>query len=406
MSVKPGEVYNETALSADLKRLFASQAYSDVRRVLTASADNPDHYNLTVEVDEKKTGAISLGGGVDTGTGLFGSLGYSDPNFLGRGQNFSSAFSVGSGVIQRDRTSIANTRVFQFEVGWTNPSVNDSLNSLSVNAYGRNLASFNVPLGIERRIGSEISISRPLLSFKNMSGSLSLRGENVSIREGASQRNLDRFDISDADRRKMLEGGTYLTLSPTVAYDTRDNRMDPTSGWYNTMSLTGAMGLGSPSYGAITANVRKYYKIRDGVTLALNSQVGKSLLGSMPEFNAYRLGGTYSVRGFQEGGLGTGSGFMMASAELRTKLPFVDRLTKVPVLNSLTGALFADAGSVFDETLGSRAFDRPGFGASVGLGLRLNIPALGPLRLDYAIPVTSANDNFIRPFSFGIGQKF
>lgn len=406
MVTQEGKVYNEKVLSEDLKRIFSSQAFSDVRRVITASPDNPDQYNLTVEVDEKRTGSISLGGGVDTGTGLFGSLGYSDPNFLGRGQNLSSIFAVGSGVLFRNNDTQARARNYQFDVGWSDPSFMQSDNSLSANLYGRDYASLNVPLGVERRIGGEVAWGRPLASFKNTSFGLSLRGENVNLRDYADDDDLAEFGITDDERDEHMKGGTFVSLSPTIAFDTRNNRFEPTSGWLNTFSLTGAYGLSEGgSYGLATANLRRYIKIRDGITLALNAQGGHSLLGDVPAFNMYRLGGTYSVRGFQEGGLGIGNGFLMSSAEVRTKIPFKGKLAQIPVLNSLSTVFFADAGTLVGESDLNDQFNRSGLGASIGTGIRINMPGVGPIRIDYALPIAGKND-YTRRINFGVGQKF
>lgn len=406
MVTQEDRVYNEKVLGEDLKRIFGTQSFSDVRRVLTASPDNPDQYNLTIEVDEKRTGSISVGGGLDTSTGLFGSVGYNDPNFLGRGQSVNSVFAVGTGVIGRHRDTIAGARTYQFDVGWSDPAFLNSMHSLSVGAYGRDFASFNVPLGVERRIGSEISWGAPLMNSRNMSMGLSLRGENIKIRDYASARELRDFGISDKARQDMLKGGTFVSLSPTVAFDTRDNRFNPTTGWLNTVSLTGAYGLGGTSYGTASANLRKYIKIRDGITLALNAQGGQALMGDMPEFNMFRMGGAYSVRGFQEGGLGIGSGYLMSSAEVRTKLPFItEKLQKIPVLNSLSAAGFVDAGTLLKESSMNTLFDRPGMGASMGMGLRINMPGLGPIRIDYAVPFLGKGD-YDQRWSFGIGEKF
>ena len=388
-----------------MKRIFGTQSYSDVRRVITASPDNPDKYNLTIEVDEKRTGAISLGGGIDTATGLFGSVGYNDPNFLGRGQNINSVFAVGSGVLYRNKDVQANARSFQFDVGWSDPSFRNTYQSVNANAYGRNLASFNVPLGVERRIGTEIGWGSPLANFHNMAVGLSLRGENVHLKEYADDEDLTKYNVSKEDRKKQLEGGTYISLSPTLAFDTRDNRFNPTSGWLNTVSLNGAYGLGNSSYAGVSANIRRYIKIRDGITLALNAQGGSTLLGDIPAFNMYRMGGSYSLRGFQEGGLGIGSGFLLGSAELRTKVPLFGKLKTLPVINTLTAAGFVDAGTLVGQSDLNDIFNRPGTGISTGFGIRFNMPGMGPIRIDYAIPLRGKGD-YSRYWNFGIGEKF
>ncbi|MDX2084780.1 MAG: BamA/TamA family outer membrane protein [Candidatus Melainabacteria bacterium] len=410
MLTQAGQVYNEKLLKEDLQRIFATQAFSDVRRVITASPEDPEKYNLTIELDEKRTGSISLGGGLDTGTGLFGSVGFNDPNFLGRGQNFSSVFAVGTGVINRDETQ-ANARTYQFELNWSTPSLNDTPNALATGVYGRDLASFNVPLAIERRLGAEVTWARPILSLPNTSFSLAVRGENVKLREGAGAGDLAFFNITPQQREGQLTDGTYLSVSPTLAYDTRDNRFNPTSGWFNSVALTGAYGVGADSYGIASANLRRYLKIREGVVLALNGQAGHSVLGDIPEFNMFRMGGNYSVRGFQEGGLGTGGGFMIGSAELRTTVPFIDRvekLNKIPMLKSLRTVFFVDAGSLFNESVSNSLFQRSGYGYSMGMGVRLTVPGLGPIRVDYAIPLAGGGPGgrYERRFNFGVGQKF
>ncbi len=406
MAVKEGTIYNEKTLSEDLKRIFSTQSFSDVRRVISVSPDDPDKYNLTVEVDEKKTGAISLGGGIDTGTGAFGSVGYNDPNFLGRGQTFSSVFAVGTGVIARNQSTQASARTYQFDVGWTNPSLFESVNSLSTNVYGRDYGSFNVPLGVERRIGGEVAWARPLLSVRNTSFGLALRGERVSLREFASDSDLQDLNITDDERSDQLDGGTFISLSPTLAFDSRDNRIDPTKGFFSTVSMTGAYGLGASSYGTVNANVRKYMKIYKGITLALNAQAGSSLLGDIPTFNMFRLGGAYSVRGFQEGGLGIGNGFISGTAELRSKLPMIGKLKDIPVLNTMALATFVDAGQLFDESSINTSIGRAGAGASVGAGIRVTVPGLGPIRIDYAVPIMGGGGDFTRSFNFGVGQMF
>jgi outer membrane protein insertion porin family len=408
MLTKPGEPYNEKTLGDDLKRLYSLQAFDDVRRVITASPDNPDHYNLVVEVDEKRSGAISLGGGFDTGTGLFGTVGYTDPNFLGRGQNFNTAFGVGSGVIGRDQTQ-ANRRTYQFDMSWSTPELGKSGNSLAVNLSGRDFGSFNVPLAVERRLGGGLTVARAFESIPNTSGSLGLRLENVTLREGAGNTLTQDFPLAGpAFRQPQLDQeGTFLSLSPTVAFDTRDNRINPENGWFNTASLTGALGLGASSYGSTTVNLRRYIKIRDGLSLALNAQAGSNLLNDIPEFNQFRMGGMFSVRGFQEGGLGVGNQYLLGSAELRSKIPFVSKLEeKIPFINNIRLVAFADGGSLFDEPASNAVFKRTGSGYSVGVGVRVDMPGVGPIRVDYAIPLGNFNSEYTRRFNFGVGQKF
>jgi outer membrane protein insertion porin family len=405
--LKTGDVYNDTTMNDDLKRLFSLQAFDDVRRVLTPNAKHPEKYDLVVEVDEKRSGAFSLGGGIDTITGFFGSVGYSDPNFLGRGENLTTQIGVGSGIIGRDTRTQARTPTYQVDLGWSTPYLAGTDNAFSVNLFGRDLQSFNVPLALERRIGGGATISRAIQRFENVSASLGLKVENVALREGGSASNLDFFNIGATERaRELGQGGTFVSLGPTIAYDNRNNRYDPTSGWFNTASIGGTLGFGADSYGTASVNLRKYFALNKTLSLAWNGQLSSSLFNDIPDFNAFRLGGPFTVRGYQEGGLGIGSGQAISSIELRSKFPLFGKMKDIAFLETLRVVGFMDAGTLFNESQVNTLFGRKGDGLSVGAGIRLTIPGVGPLRFDYAVPLIKTNRDYQQNFSFGVGQKF
>ena len=412
MLTREETIYNEKILKDDLKRIFGTQAFEDVRRVITASPEDPDKYNLTIEVDEKRTGSISLGGGVDTGSGIFGSLGYTNPNFMGKGQVLSAVGMFGSGQIYSDQDTIRRATV-QFEGSFTEPRVANTLNSLQVTAFGRDYASYQVPLAIERRMGGEITWARPIKRFKNVAGSVSLGFEKIGLREGDLMGTLLYFtaaDVDIAERAQQLEGGTFLSVGPSLAYDTRDDRLNPTRGWYNTIKLKQSFGMGGDisQFGRVHASIRKYFPIAKDTTFALNLQAGSKLFGELPEFSAFRLGGSYTIRGFQEGNIGHGGQYVMGSAELRAPIPIISQIKKIPFVKNIKGALFVDAGKLYNPALSNRIFDRPGFGISTGAGIRLNIPGLGPIRIDYGIPLTKVGKFSTKKgrFNFGFGEKF
>ncbi|MCA9798075.1 MAG: BamA/TamA family outer membrane protein [Cyanobacteria bacterium HKST-UBA04] len=409
MAQKVNEVYNEKVVADDMKRIFSTQAFSDVRRVVKADPNNDGKYILVMELDEKKTGAISLGGGIDTGTGLFGSLGYSDPNFRGRGQNISSTAMVGSGVIGRDRDTI-NRRIWQFQTSWFNPSISDdSLISMGADTSIREFGSFNVPLTIERRYGGELNFGRPIESMPGTSIGLGIGFENTNISEGASAALLASRGITTAQRAASgaLNDGSFIYLAPVIGMDTRDNRLNPTDGWLNTIGAHAAMGLGNSSYSSVSANLRRYLKITESSSLNLNAQGGSLVVGDVPQFDMFRMGGTNSVRGFQEGGLGVGEQYLMGSAEIRSKLPFLKRFgDHYPVYDMVSMVAFSDVGQIYGQPSLDAAFGRPGYGLSVGAGIRINIPGMGPIRFDYAIPLGNDLGGNVRNIHFGVGQKF
>ncbi len=409
---KPGEVYNELLLKQDLSRIFSTQAFKDVRRVLTVSPEDPDKYLLTVEVDEKRTGSISLGGGIDTGTGLFGTVGYANNNFTGRGQQVSINLLAGSGAVLRDYDVIRRAPL-QLEASFVEPRLKQTLTSMKVSAYGRDFASYQVPLGIERRIGGEVEFARPIKKVKHLAGSVSVGVEGVKVREGDRGKIESIFakkGLDIAKRADQLEGGTFLSLGPSLIYDNRNSIADPTDGWYAYTSFRESFALSgeASTFGKATASVRKYFPVGERSTFTLGVKAASKVLGDMPEFATFRLGGANTIRGFREGDVGNGRAYLMASAEYRTPIPFLDKVTRINFIRNMKLAAFVDAGTLFRETFSNQLYNRPGYGITTGMGVRLAIPGLGPIRVDYGYPLTyvGAGNKRSGKFTFGFGDKF
>ena len=414
ITIAPGEVYNENKLKQDLARLYGTQAFSDVRRVISAAPDDPDKYKITIEVDEKRTGSVSLGGGVDTETGFFGSVGYGDNNFRGLGQELSANFNVGSGVMFNDN-DVVDKAPLQFEANFVEPRLKNTLNSLRLTAFARDIASYQVPLGIEKRFGGEAEFARPIKKIPNLAGSISMGVERIKLREGdeegikqkfRDEGYTDSFRISE--RADMLNGGTYLTLGPGVVYDTRNSIINPTEGWYASASFKESFMVSGDAgtFGKISGAIKKYYPVGEKSTFLVGGKIASRVVGDLPEFAAFRLGGPYSIRGFREGDIGNGQGFMMATTEFRTPIPFMNRV-KYKFIRDIRAAFFADAGTLFHKTFSTDLYNRPGYGISVGSGLIVPIPMLGPIRFDYGYPITQVGSgNKKGNFTFAVGERY
>ena len=130
--------------------------------------------------------------------------------------------------------------------------------------------------------------------------------------------------------------------------------------------------------------------------------------GRVPLFDREYLGGLYSLRGYKFRKIGPtdeltgepigGKTFWFVSAEY-----------SVPIIERLRFALFYDAGMVFPNAFSfkparySDGSETGVYSDNFGFGIRLNLP-IGPLRLDYGIPIT--HDKFSGNggrFQFGVG---
>lgn len=406
---EPGMIYNENILKEDIIRLYATQAFKDVTREIEPTEDDPDLYDVTIRVEEQRTASVSIGGGIDTVTGVFGSLGIADNNFRGRNQRLALNGLVGTGVMLND-ASVKDHMNIQAELSFFEPYFFNADNSLMSKIFFRDFGSYQVPLAIERRLGAEVTVAHRLKKNKRANATFSLGIENVDVREGDFNRiasMYNRYNIPISERAKQLEGGLFMSLSPALIYDTRDSATVTRRGTLASVRFTEEIGLDGldKTHGKLTGMVKQYIPIAKKSSLSFTAKAGGKIHGDMPEVMAYRLGGPYTIRGFKMSGVGTGSAFVMGSAEFATPIPFVDR-TRIKFLNNMRLTAFVDAGKVFDSTVSDTLYDRPMYAVTAGVGLKLYVPGMGPLSIDYGIPLTNPGRNGSDHgyFTFGVGD--
>lgn len=147
---EPGMIYNENLIKEDLVRLYATQAFKDVTREIEPSEEIPDAYDITIKIQEQRTASISVGGGIDTVTGLFGSMGITENNFRGRAERLSLTGLVGTGVMLND-SSVKDHMNIQAELSYFKPYLFNADTSLNNRLFFRDFGSYQIPLAIERR---------------------------------------------------------------------------------------------------------------------------------------------------------------------------------------------------------------------------------------------------------------
>lgn len=406
---EPGQVYNENLLKEDLVRLYATQAFKDVTREIEPT-DDPDKYDITINIEEQRTASISVGGGIDSVTGVFGSVGIADNNFMGRNERISLNGIAGTGVILND-SSIKRRMNLQAELSYFKPYFYNADTSLMSKIFYRDFGSYQVPLAIERRIGAEATVAHRMKYNKHVTGTFSLGLENIDVSEGDKNKITSlysRYNIPISERAKQLDGGLFLSLSPALLYDTRDSATVTRKGTMASLRFDEELGVldFEKTHGKLTGMVKQYIPVGKKSSLSFTAKGGGKIHGdNMPEVMAYRLGGPYTIRGFKMSGVGTGDAFIMGSAEFATPIPFLDR-TRINFLNNLRFTVWADAGKIFNPSITDKIYDRPLYAVSAGVGLKLYVPGMGPLSIDYGIPLTNpgSNGNKNGYFTFGVGD--
>lgn len=413
MALKPGQVLKESALIADLRRIYGLGLFEKVEPTLNPGAD-PRRVAVVLNVTERNTGSIAAGAGISSATGIFGTISYQEQNLGGNNQKLGAQLQVGE-------------RALLFDVNFTDPWIagDPYRTSYTVNGFRRRSISLiytggpddvrlpdpnnpTDPSSGDRprvlRLGGGVTFNRPLnrnpLEKSEWTASLGLQYQRVSIRD--SNGDISPVDALGNDLSFSGEGKDDLTtVQFGLSRDLRDNPLKPTSGSLLRLSTEQSvpLGLGSIFMNRLRASYSYYMPVRyfnfakGPQTLAFNVQTG-TVLGDLPPYEAFALGGSNSVRGYDEGELGSGRSFLQATAEYR-----------FPIFSVIGGALFLDFGSdlgsgsgVPGDPAGVRG--KPGSGFGYGLGVRIDSP-LGPIRVDYGI-----NDNGESLFHFGLGERF
>lgn len=202
--------------------------------------------------------------------------------------------------------------------------------------------------------------------------------------------------------RKFLTTG----FSSSLVYDSRDDRLEPTEGFYTEFRARPFYEWEFANAAArFEAEARTYFSPDDDgrTVLALRAKAG-SLVGpaisQTPPDLLFTTGGGGSVRGYAFRNIGVrnsagqvtgGRSLLEGSIELRQRIG-----------ENFGVAAFADAG-----TVGTDSFGRIGDDLKVGVGAGLRYyTGLGAIRLDVAVPLDPDPDDPSFVIYAGIGQAF
>jgi outer membrane protein insertion porin family len=406
LAIAPGEVFDMVRVKTSKQRLEGLD-YFDKVEMEPEPTDPPiaGHKNLDVNVEEKDTGKFTLGAGFSSVDALVGFAEISQGNF----DLFHPPYFTGGGQKLRLFVQLGTERQ-DYELSFIEPWFLNRKLSLGVDLY-RHQLDFESPNNLfdESRTGMRLSLTRALGS-DFLIGSVSYTIEDVGI----TLNNVTNATIAPGGIPPTIrnEAGDHLfhRFGASLAYDTRNSTKLPNHG--QRTELDPEFDVGETTYYKLEAKTAWYFPgLFKGHVLEANGRAGvASSLGSgdVPFYDRYYLGGLYSLRGFkfrnisprESDSSGTydepvgGDSYWFGSLEY-----------SIPILEkdngpSLRFALFYDAGAV-----GAESYSFSGnFDDDYGLGLRLDIPHLGPLRLDYGIPITHDQYNGSSgKFQFGVG---
>jgi outer membrane protein insertion porin family len=398
LKTKPGDVFNRNQIQEDLQAVFNLNLFQDVNVGLNPGRD-PNKVVVVVNVEERRTGTLSGTLGVSSATGVFAGLSVSEENLGGNNQKASFNVQVGTNETLFD-LNFTDPRIATLEIP-TSYSVNISNQQSSSFVFNEGLTLPNGDPVRINRLGGSITFSRPLGG--NWRASLGARVQFVEARNSKGEQ--ERFDVLGNPITFSASGqDSYTSLRLGLIHDTRDNLNTPSQGSVFRLFTEQSVRLFQNGLNAnrLEASYSQFIPVKLFETRSERPQVlafdvrAGTTLGDLAPYDAFPIGGGNSVRGFFEGGIGSGRSFATATAELR-----------FPLFDPVGVVVFADYGTDLGSgaaVIGNPAAvrNKPGSGLGLGAGIRIQSP-LGPLRIDYAVGQGEAGRAQLH---FGIGEKF
>jgi len=442
LKTQPGTIFNRKILEADISRLYATSLFDDVKVSLGADNLNPGKVIIFLDLTEQRTGSLTGGLGYSNSSGIFATIGLQETNALGRAwsTNFNINFgeysttynlSLSDPWIKGDkyktslRTNVFLSRDYPQEfkseengriyaVDDTNTSTSDTFSSIVLEKTGGGF-SFSRPLNG----GDPFKVAKwrvlAGMNFKKIKmidgdGNKKPYGDLTPTTGNISDIICLGFTPNDGS---CPAENTLVSVIASTSRNNLNNAINPTSG--NKLSFGTeqfvSVGENSPTFNRMRASYSFFIPTKlINFTKACRSTNANSedcpqaigfqfkagtIIGDLPPYEAFCMGGTSSVRGWGSCDMAVSKSFVEGTVEYR-----------FPVWKMISGALFVDAGS----DLGSqkdvpgkpgKLLQKSGSGFSLGGGIGVKTP-IGPLRLDVASKDLSGDWRY----TLGVGWKF
>lgn len=385
--ISEGDAFNAVRIRKSLQKIKDLNYFKkvDLRR---EPGDTPDKVILKLEVEEQSTGELMLSGGYGQNIGPLGEISVRERNILGTGK------SVGF------KTRIAKRQTL-FDVDYEDPWFLNRHLTFGVNAFMRKEDLRSQSSFEEKSTGAGTWIGYELAEYWSQILGYGIKYERI---EGISSY-ASRF--IQQQRKHSLISSIYQTL----AYDRRDSKLDPRSGYIVSVTNEFAGVGGTVRYLKNEAGLTHYYPLGEEVTLSSRGKYGYifGLGRTLRVVDRYSLGGD-SLRGFDYAGVSPRdrSGIQDALGGMQFYTLSVESTFPIGLPNEfgVRGSTFIDAGSVWNSQYNDPIIaDDKAIRVSGGVGLAWKSP-MGPLRVNLAWPLKKKSYDKTRMFLFGFTTQF
>ena len=384
-----GAYYDASKIQLSRRRIDRTRYFSDVAVDTAPVEGRPDQVDVTYTVEERSTGALSLGVGFSTLDKVVLSASITQPNVFGTGKYL--ALELNSGTVNK-----------VYSLSYVDPYYTVDGVSRGFDLYRREVDASTLATSAygTNTLGGGVKFSYPL-------------SERITLSVGALAESVEvtTFETSSAIYKDFVaEFGNqyrYGALTGAWARDTRDSLIVTTDGLLTRFSTE--LAAGDLQYYRLGINQQFYWPLSRSLTLFFNTDLGyASGRGGkpLPFFKNYYAGGPGTVRGYEDFSLGPRDAEGNSLGGTRRVVGNVELLFPMPGAaqdRSLRLGLFLDAGQVYAD---GAPVELSEMRTSAGIALSWASP-LGPLRLSYASPLNEREGvDRVQRLQFKFGTAF
>ncbi len=384
----PGERFDGGLIRASQSRLEGTDYFDQTRFTIENVEDSDSFANLLVDVDEGKTGYFNFGAGYSTEE-RFG--GYAElrldnfditnwPKFTGGGQQFRLRLHLGE---RRD----------QYSLSFTDPEIGGLPLAFGFDVFSESYEYRGGADYTEEETGAQLRVGKILSPYVSLRGMLRYSDTKIT--------GLPWFAwiTYPPDYWREREAETTISTVWGITRNTLDSKRDPARGAVHDLQLELAGFGGDNNFYKVEHSSAWYWTLdRNEKTVLMFrtregwvNEYGSSDYVSLDE--RFFAGGTTTVRGYDNRDIGPKERGLFGFGESQAvggKLRLIENLElKYKMTKQLRFYAFVDAGGVWRD---SGDFDLGDMKYGAGLGIGFDVPRMGPIRLDYGIPLNPDDD--------------
>jgi len=382
LELDPEEPFSLKKFLRSQRNIRDIEAFDSVQFTTFGLKEKADKVNLLLELEEKKPYYIQSGGGYDTERGFYANASAGDQNLFGLNKNIWAGAEI-SQIGYRGDLGISEPRFLGTRI------------KSAVNMFTETREEFNTNFGTRER-GVSLSFNRRFLEKFNADLSFV-----YSYRKDYPRESISVF-VNEENRFEPRE---ILTISPSIVYNAIDSYIRPRKGLFSSLLMDISKGINNSldDFFRYRFEVRKYYSPIENLSFALRGRVGDITpfdeSSTIPEDQLFFLGGTSTVRGFDENLLRFDE-FGKGIGGLTTILGNIE--TRIDLGSDFEFSLFYDIGSVRNALVDQGS---DGFRSSAGIGFHYFTP-IGPIGVYYGHKLDRRPGESEGRFHFTIGFRF